>query len=145
MSTAIWSTPTRTLTSRSTAPGTGLTADVWTVIRGDDLDRTFSDIAADGTITKAQVTVKSHIAQVDTSSIMAIDTDSGLLYLNGDTTAFTATFTLPTGVLAVPADTMAELEPSEYYVYDVQVWRGAEVETIEEGTFVVQADVTQEV
>jgi len=137
----IWSTSVRTLTSNSTAPGTGLSAQTWTVYRGDTLSRTFSTIAASGTITKCQLTVKSHSKQADESSVMAIDSASGLLYLNGDTSALTATFVYTTGVLTVPADVMAELKPGDYE-YDVQVWRSAVVATIETGTFTVTGDIT---
>jgi len=141
--TATWSVSTRTLTSNSTAPGTGLTAQTWTVYRGDTLSRTFSTIAADATITKCQVTIKSHVSQADSSAVMAIDSDSGLLYLNGaDPGSYTATFNATTGVLTVPATTMAQLYPGTEYLYDVQVWRTAVVSTIEAGAFVITADIT---
>lgn len=139
--TATWSVATRTLTSNSTAPGTGLDSQLWTVYRGDTLSRTFSTIAADGTITKCQLTVKSHLRQADESSAIAIDSASGLLYLNGETSILTATFSYTTGVLTVPAGTMAELKPADYE-YDVQVWRTAVVSTIEIGTFRVSDDIT---
>jgi len=141
--TAVWSTSTRTLTSASTAPGTGLTAQVWTVIRGDTLSRTLSTIAADATITKAQLTVKSNSSQADSSAVMAIDSTSGLLYLNGEAPgAYTGTLVIATGVLTVPAATMAELSPKSY-TYDIQVWRTAVVSTIETGTFKVVVDITK--
>ena len=142
--TPVWSVATRTLTSNSTAPGTGLTAQTWEVMRGDTLSRTFSTIVADSSINKCQITVKSHEKQADESAIMAIDSTTGLLYLNGASTALTATFVYTTGVLTVPADVMAELKLADYD-YDVQVWRssGLLVETIEEGTFRVNKDVTR--
>ena len=141
--TPIWSTSTRTLTSASTAPGTGLSAQEWTVIRGDTLSRTLSTIAADATITKAQLTVKSSNSQADSSAILAIDSTSGLLYLNGESPgAYTGTLVIATGVLTVPATTMAQLAPGSY-VYDIQVWRTAVVSTIETGTFKVTVDITK--
>jgi len=141
---AVWTYTTRTLTSASTAPGTGLTAGVWTVYRGDNLDRTFADIAADATITKVQLTVKTSNTLSDSDAILAIDSASGLLYLNGeDPGSLTATFSTA-GVLAVPAATMAELE-TQRYDYDVQVWRSGAVETIEIGKFTVKADITKTV
>ena len=61
----------------------------------------------------------------------------GLLRLNGTAPGtYTATFTVATGVLSVPAATMAQLDPRGYR-YDVQVWRGAVVQTIERGGFVL--------
>jgi len=139
----IWSYATRTTTSASTAPGTGLTAQVWTAIRGDTLSRTLSTIAADATITKAQLTVKSNSSQADSSAVMAIDSTSGLLYLNGeDPGAYTGTLVIATGVLTVPAATMARLTPKSYE-YDIQVWRTAVVSTIETGTFKVVVDITK--
>ena len=140
-----WSAATRTLTSSSTAPGTGLTASTWTVYRGDNLDRTFSTISTDATVTKVQLTVKSNITtQADTVAILAVDSVAGLLYLNGAAAgAYTATFSTA-GVLAVPAATMAVLSPA-MYEYDVQVWRTASVETIEIGSFTVTADATRTV
>jgi len=139
-----WSAATRTLTSSSTAPGTGLTASTWTVYRGDTLDRTLSTISADATVTKVQLTVKSNKTQADSASILCIDSVGGLLYLNGAAPgAYTGTFSTG-GVLAVPAATMAALSPA-MYEYDVQVWRTAEVETIEIGTFTVSADATRTV
>ena len=56
-----WQTPIRTTTSSSTAPGVGLVAREWRVIRGDTLERTFDTIAADATITKVQVTIKRNV------------------------------------------------------------------------------------
>lgn len=138
----VWSASTRTLTSNSTAPGTGLSAQVWTVYRGDTLSRTFSTIAADGTITKCQLTVKRHLRDADESAVLAVDSSSGLLYLNGETSVLTATFVTATGVLTVDADVMAELKPADYE-YDVQVWRTAVVSTIEIGTFRISDDITQ--
>jgi hypothetical protein len=131
--------------SSSSAPGTGLEDQVWTVLRGDTLGRTFSDIAADGSITKCQLTVKLHPGpQADDDAILAVDSTTGLIRLNGAAPgAYTATFTLPGGVLTVPAATMAQLEAPKRWHYDVQVWRGAAVETIEMGRFVVVADVTR--
>jgi len=138
----VWESSARTLTSSSTAPGTGLSAQVWTVYRGDTLSRTFSTIAVSSTITKCQLTVKSHLKQADESAILAIDSATGLLYLNGaDPGALTATFVYTTGVLTVPADVMSELKPGDYE-YDVQVWRTAVVATIETGTFTVTGDIT---
>jgi len=143
--TAIWSTSTRTLTSASTAPGTGLSAQEWTVIRGDTLSRTLSTISADATITKAQLTVKSSNSQADSSAVLAIDSTSGLLYLNGESPgAYTGTLVIATGVLTVPAITMAQLAPGSY-AYDIQVWRTAVVSTIEAGTFKILTDITRTV
>ena len=137
-----WSATTRTLTSASTAPGVGLTATAWTVYRGDNLDRTFATIAADATITKVQLTVKNAFSSADSTAILAVDSVTGLLRLNGAAAgAYTATFSTA-GVLAVPAATMYELSVKSY-VYDVQVWRTASVTTIEIGTFVIQGDMTR--
>ena len=137
-----WSATTRTLTSASTAPGVGLTATAWTAYRGDNLDRTFATIAADATITKVQLTVKNAFSSADSTAILAVDSVTGLLRLNGAAAgAYTATFSTA-GVLAVPAATMYELSVKSY-VYDVQVWRTASVTTIEIGTFVIQGDMTR--
>jgi len=143
--TGVWTYVPRTLTSASTAPGTGLEEQIWTVLRGDTLDRTFATIAADASITKCQLTVKLHPGpQPDTDAILAVDNVTGLIRLNGAAPgAYTATFTLPGGVLTVPAATMAQLGAPLRWVYDVQVWRGADVETIEIGRFVVVADVSR--
>jgi len=140
----IWAYATRTLSSSSTGRGTGLSNSTWTVIRGDSLLETFSDIAADSSITKVQLTVKTSETLDDSDATLAIDSDSGLLYLNGASPgAFTATFSTA-GVLSVPASTMAELARGRYY-YDVQVWRSSEVETPEDGKFIVAADITKTV
>ena len=139
-----WSATTRTLTSASSAPGVGLSATTWTVVRGDSLARTFATIAADATITKVQLSVKSTFGAADSEAILAVDSVTGLLRLNGAAVgAFTGTFNT-SGVLAVPAVTMAELSVVSY-VYDVQVWRTAAVTTIEKGTFTVQGDMTRTV
>ena len=137
-----WSATTRTLTSASTAPGTGLSATTWSVIRGDSLDRTFATIAADGSITKVQLSVKVTYNQADADGLLVVDSVSGLLYLNGAAPGgFTGTFGT-NGVLAIPAATMAVL-PALAYVYDVQVWRTAAVSTIEKGTFRIVGDMTR--
>jgi len=131
--------------SSSSSPGAGLDDTVWTVLRGDTLERTFSDIAADGSITKCQLTVKLRPGpQPDSEAILAVDSTTGLLRLNGAAAGvYTATFTLPGGVLTVPAATMAQLDAPKRWHYDVQVWRTGVVETIEIGRFVVVADVTR--
>lgn len=132
--------------SESSAPGLGLEEQVWSVLRGDTLSRTFSDIASDGSITRCQLTVKLHPGpEPDTDAILAVDNVAGLLRLNGASPgpAYTATFTLPGGVLTVPALTMAQLAAPKRWHYDVQVWRGAVVDTIELGRFVVVADVSR--
>lgn len=142
---AVWGYATRTLTSSSTAPGVGLTAQAWTVLRGDTLTRTFATIAADPTITRCRLTVKRRYEDTDNEAILAVDSTSGLLRLNGAAPgAYTATFTVATGVLSVPAATMAQLDPRGYR-YDVQVWRGAVVQTIERGGFVLTEDYTMAV
>jgi len=142
--TAVWSTTTRVLTSSSTAPGTGLSASVWTVYRGDTLDRTFSTIAADGTITKVQLTVKTHPDDdQDLVAILMIDSTSDLVYLNGGSPKSGCTGTFNTsGVLAVNATTMSNLKAGEYS-YDIQVWRTAAVSTIEIGTITVKNDISR--
>lgn len=142
--TAPWEASSRTLTSSSTAPGVGLTAQTWTVLRGDNLDRTFADIVADAGITKVQLTVKERDTQDDDKAILAVDSVTGLLRLNKTSPgAFTATFTT-LGVLAVPAATMAELS-QRALKYDVQVWHGTTVDTIEMGTFTITDDITRTV
>jgi len=141
---AVWSYATRTLTASSTAPGTGLTAQTWTIVRGDDLARTFAAIAADATITKAQLTVKRRHEQDDVAATLAVDSETGLLRLNGeDPGALTATLTLA-GELSIPAATTQQLAAATYN-YDVQVWRTAAIQTLERGTFVVTADITRTV
>lgn len=139
-----WSAATRTLTSTSTAPGVGLAASTWTVLRGDTLERTFATIAADATVTKVQLTVKEDWGDADSAAILAVDSVTGLLYLNGAAAGtYTGTFGTD-GELAIPAATMAALTVAGY-VYDVQVWRTAVVETIEIGTFNVTNDATRTV
>lgn len=142
---AVWAYTTRTLTSSSTAPGTGLVEQEWTVLRGDTLERTFATIAADGSITKVQLTIKTQPGtQPDADAILAVDSTTGLIRLNGAAPgAYTATFSAVTGDLAIPAATMAQIESPKVRHYDVQVWRGAAVETIELGRFEIVADVTR--
>jgi len=123
--------------------GTTLSAQMWTVYRGDTLSRTLSTIAADATITKVQLTVKAHNTQADSSAVMAIDTASGLLYLNGGSPgAHTGALTLPAGVLTIPASTMVQITPNDY-VYDIQIWQTEVITTIEIGTFRVTTDITR--
>ena len=143
---AVWGYATRTLTSSSTAPGTGLTAGTWTVLRGDVLPRTFATIAADASITKVQFSFRNDKNKPDTASILAVDSTTGLIRLNGAAPGiYTATFTLPAGVLTVPPVVMARLSLGIGY-YDIQVWRGAAVvQTIEMGSFSVTDDVTRTV
>ena len=143
---AVWSATTRILTSSSTAPGTGLTAGTWTVLRGDILQRTFATIAADASITKVQFSFRNDKNKPDTASILAVDSTTGLIRLNGAAPGiYTATFTLPAGVLTVPPVVMARLSLGIGY-YDIQVWRGAAVvQTIEMGSFSVTDDVTRTV
>ena len=130
----------------SSAPLTGLTGQVWTVIRGDTLPRTFAAIAADPTITRVQLTVKNvPESEADTAAVLLVDSEDDLVYLNGAApgVGYTATFSI-LGVLAVPAFTMAALPVGDYN-YDVQIWQTAVVETIEEGKFVVTADSSRSI
>ena len=140
----VWTRASRTTTSNSTAPGTGLTAQVYTVIRGDTETRTFADIAADGSITKCQFNIKESVNDSEDDAVLAVDSTTGLIRLNAAAPAvtFTASFVVATGILTITAATMSQLEPTRF-LYDVQVWRGVAVETIESGTLVVTGDITR--
>jgi hypothetical protein len=141
--TPIWEVASRTLTTSSTPPDTGLSSSTWRVIRGDTEERTFSDIAADGSITKVIFSVKKKLYLTNAQAMLVVDSATGLLYLNGAAPdpAYTATFTLPAGVLTLPAITMTQVVPG-MYEYDVQVWRGSTVQTIELGRFIIKGDVS---
>jgi len=54
----------------------------------------------------------------------------------------TGSLTLATGVVTVSAAAMATLGVAPWY-YDIQVWRGTTVTTIERGNFVVSEDYTR--
>ena len=141
---APWETAIRTLTSSSTAPGVGLQNRVWTVYRGDTLVRTFTTIAADASITKVQFSVKRNLNDTDLEAAFAVDSKTGVVRILENAPTLTeqiASFVLPAGILTVPATLMSKLSALKYK-YDVQVWRGTAVQTIEIGVLWVQGDVT---
>jgi len=141
---APWERPERSLTSSSTAPGVGLVAREWRVMRGDTLVRTFDTIAADASVTKVQLTIKRNVKLGDDKAILAIDSKTGVIRLLERAPTATeniATFVLPTAVLTIPATLMSKLSVYKYD-YDVQVWRGIQIQTIEQGTMRVIGDAT---
>jgi hypothetical protein len=121
-----------------------LVSHLWNVIRGDSLTYTFDTIAEDATITKAQITIKQNLDDLEDAAHLAVDSETGVVRLLGEAPTLeenTATFVVATGVLTIPAALMAKLSPMRYK-YDIQVWRDTLVQTIEKGVMCVAADVT---
>lgn len=122
-----------------------------TVLRGDSLVITFTDLGSLANLSKLYFSVKQWSGQADSESFIQIEKAAGLLYINqaAATTAANGTITVddsPTGDITVTltAAEMAKL-PLYSYTYDVQLVRssGVPVSTLTSGTFVVSGDITR--
>lgn len=122
-----------------------------TILRGDTMTLTFTDLGSLANLSKLYFTVKQVEGQADSESMIQIEKAAGLLYINqtAATTAANGTITVddsPTGDITVTL-TAAETAklPRQSYIYDVQLLRssGTAVSTLTSGTFVVSGDVTR--
>ena len=169
ISDSVWAHSYRTLTSFGTAL-TGLATSVWSyanrtltsslkqsaiqdntirVIRGDTLSYIFENIVLSD-VAKIYFTSKSQYKNSDEESMIQIDNDSGLLYLNGveQISGVGAVITYDEGLSKIELIVEAEITKqfsyiSNNYVYDIEVIKlDGTVETPVIGEFIIVRDVT---
>lgn len=140
---------TRTLTT-ATSPVTTLTGSNINIVRGDTLDL---DIAGLGDISGRDnlfFTVKVSLEDDDTESIIQIDEDNGLLYLEGAAAAVAANGSITVTdaaagdiTIVLAAAESDDLTPRGGLYYDIQMISGTTVQTLSMAGARISGDVTR--
>jgi hypothetical protein len=148
----VWSEPTRRLTQSAAAVTATLAGDTITVKRGDTLSVSLTGLGDISASTKLWFSVKNHLRDADTASIVQIDDATGLLYLNAtDASARAANGSITVddavaGNITIALDEAEtdDLVPVNGLVYDVQMLDSSgDVTTLTEGDLDVEGDVTR--
>ena len=141
---AVWSNADRTLTQTATSITSAVSGSTITDVRGDSWDIDITDLTLDSN--KQQFAIKRHAGDADSAALLFVDSDDGLLYINGaagtagDASLVYAGTTL---TLTVKPAATAQL-PSGNHVYGIQsVTAAGVVNEAYGGTFTVQADVVK--
>jgi len=137
----VWTYGSRTLTQSATSITAAVSGSSITDIRGNDWDIDVTSLTLDSNL--IQFTIKRSYEDADAAALLMIDTDTGLLYLNG--AAGTAgdgslSYAGTTLTIVTKASATAQLPPGTY-VYGIQsiTAAGAVAESYG-GTFVITAD-----
>ena len=150
--TGVWASATRTLTQSAASVAAVMEGSSITIRRGDTVTVSLTGLGDLSTYTKIWLTFKDRLGRTDAQSILQIEKTGGLLYLNGVAhgTAADAAMTIAdeaTGAIniLIKAVATAELIPHSG-TYDVQgMTSGSVVNTLAEGTYLVEGDVTRAV
>jgi hypothetical protein len=145
----IWNYVSRTLTQTAAQITAILSGSTITVHRGDTITINLTGLGSLVGRTKLWFTVKTLDGDSDTAAILQIEETSGLIRLNGAAgTALQGSLTVTDATLGnltislVPAAS-AQLVAQQTYRYDVQKLTGTVVNTLTQGAFTVQTDVTK--
>ena len=148
----IWAYASRTLTQSAASVAAAVSGDSITIKRGDSLSASLTDIGALTGYTTIWFTVKDKLSDPDTASIIQIDTDTGLLYVNGGAAANAANGAITVDDAATGDITITlqeaetdDLIPAHGLYYDVQVLNGGDVTTLTEGPCHITGDVTRSI
>ena len=148
----VWGYSTRTLTQSALSVASAVAGSVLTIKRGDSLSASITGLGAVTGYTTLWFTVKDNLADADSAAIIQIDTDTGLVYLNGAAAAVAGN-----GAITVDDDaagditiTLQEAEtddlvPAIGLHYDVQMLNGGDVTTLTEGPCNITGDVTRSI
>lgn len=149
---AVWAYTPRTLTQTAAAVASVMAGTSLTITRGDTLSATLTGLGNITGYANLWFTVKWATSDLDAAAIIQIDTDTGLLTVNGAAaTAGNGSITVDdatAGDITIGIDEAATawLVPATGYVYDVQVLRSTgAVNTLTSGLLTVAADVTRAV
>jgi len=137
----VWTYGSRTLTQSATSITAAVSGSSITDIRGNSWDIDVTELTLDSNL--IQFTIKRSYEDADASALLMIDSDTGLLYLNGAAgTAGDGSLSLASTTLTIvtKASATAQLPPGTY-VYGIQsiTAAGAVAESYG-GTFVITAD-----
>lgn len=149
----VWNNPVRTLTSGSTVAISSISSAVDTepvlLIKGDTFSYSFQNIDLEG-FTKLYFTLKKNYKDEDCDSIIQIDSEDGILYLNGQKktvgTGATITGNESTSIVTLtitPSITKQFAYSINQYYFDVQVIKTTTVSTPKIGVMEIIRDVTQ--
>ena len=122
-----------------------------TILRGDNMALTFTDLGSLASVSKLYFTVKTRSDETDAKSAIQIERTAGLVYINGQ--ASTAGNGVLTITDATDGDITVTLTAAEVaklalytYMYDVQLITAAGVvSTLTSGNLTVSGDITHAV
>lgn len=149
--TAVWAYTPRTLTQTAAAVASVMAGTSLTITRGDTLSATLTGLGNITGYANLWFTVKWATSDLDAAAIIQIDTDTGLLTVNGAAaTAGNGSITVDDATagditIALEASVTDDLTPATGLVYDVQWQSGTSIYTLTSGVAVVSADVTRAV
>lgn len=148
---SIWSYATRTLTSPSVSSDLSSSGSI-SRKRGDSWSISITGMGSIAGYDNVWFTIKDSYDDADTAALVQIDTDTGLLYINGaGGTAGNGSITVDDAddgdiTVALSAVETAKLSPATNLFYDVQVYDASDTQPIitpASGTFIITADVTK--
>lgn len=147
----VWSYSTRRLTQSAAAVTATLAGDTITIKRGDTFSVSLTGLGDISASTKLWFSVKNHLRDADSVSIVQIDDATGLLYINGAASANAANGSITVddavaGNITIVLDEAEtdDLVPVNGLVYDVQMLDSSgDVTTLTEGDLDVEGDVTR--
>ena len=143
--TDVWTYSSRTLTQSATSITSSVSGSSITDVRGDTWSIEITDLTLDSN--KQQFAIKNSASDTDAEALLLVDSDTGLLYLNGssDVTAGNATLSLAgtTLTLTVAASVTAQLDRGTFS-YGIQgVAADGTASESYGGTFTITADVVR--
>ena len=141
---AVWSNADRTLTQTATSIASSISGSTITDVRGDTWSIDITDLTLDSN--KQQFAIKRHAGDADSAALLFVDSDDGLLYINGAAgTASDASLVYAGTTLTLTVKPAATAQiPSGTHKYGIQsVTAAGVVNEAYGGTFTVQADVVK--
>ena len=141
----IWANADRTLTQTATSITAAVSGSSITDIRGNSWDIDIASLTLDSN--QIQFAIKKTVGNEDSEALLFVDTDTGLLIVNGaaatDATQASLTYTGTTLTIDVDAEITALL-PVGDWKYGIQsITAGGVVSEIYGGTFAITADVAK--
>ena len=149
----VWAESPRTLTQSAASIASAVSGSTITIHRGDSLSASLTDIGALTDSSKLWFTVKRRLSDADSASIIQIDDDTGLLYLNGEAAGVAANGSITvddaaTGDITIALDEAEtdDLVPADGLYYDVQMLDTSnDVTTMAQGWCHITGDVSRSI
>ena len=141
----IWANATRTLTQSATSITAAVSGSSITDIRGNSWDIDVADLTLDAN--KIQFAIKKTVGNEDSEALLFVDTDTGLLIVNGaaatDATQASLTYTGTTLTIETDAEITALLPVGDWRYGIQSITAGGVVSEIYGGTFTITADISK--
>lgn len=140
----VWEYVSRTLTQTATSITSSISGSTITDVRGDTWSIDITDLTLDSN--KQQFAIKRHAGDADSAALLFVDSDDGLLYINGAAgTAGDASLSYAGTTLTLTVKPAATATiPTGTHLYGIQsVTAAGVVNEAYGGTFTVQADVVK--